>query len=306
MVCFVRVPVAVTAPATSANLGPGFDALGIALTMADRVEAEVTGTDLRVQLSGEGADKLPRDDSNLVVRAMQAVFDQLAVRPSGLRLSCHSMVPQGRGLGSSAAAIVAGILAARSLIEDGVELLDDAAVLALAARLEGHPDNVAACLLGGLTVAWTTDAGARAVRMDAHIDAVLFVAPRELATSASRSLLPDTVSHHDAVRNVGRVALLVATLVGPSRARENLLAATQDWLHQPYRANVMPDSLALVDKLRTSGVPAVVSGSGPSVLALLSDEDNVAVVRDAAPAGWGVHHVSSNPDGARVEFKEAE
>src|SRR6476660_1711447 len=152
---WVDGPVHVRVPATSANLGPGFDALGLALTLHDEVTAELAADGVRVEVTGEGAGELPTDERHLVVRAMAAAFAELGVRPSGLVLRCRNLIPQARGLGSSSAAIVAGVLAARALLTDGARSLDDAAVLRLAARLEGHPDNVAPCLLGGFTIAWT-------------------------------------------------------------------------------------------------------------------------------------------------------
>ena len=155
-----RGAVRVRVPATSANLGPGFDSFGLALARHDEVTAQVTAAGLGIEVAGEGAATVPRDERHLVVRAMRAAFDVLGAQPAGLRLSCRNAIPHGRGLGSSAAAICAGVAAARALVEDGHMRLDDAALLALAAEIEGHPDNVAACLLGGLTVAWR--GGARA------------------------------------------------------------------------------------------------------------------------------------------------
>ncbi len=162
---FAAGPVRVRVPATSANLGPGFDALGLALALYDDVSAEVTTGGVTVTVTGEGAGQLPVDDEHLVVRAMRAAFDELGGQPSGLAVECVNRIPQARGLGSSSAAIVAGVLLARALVADGKRRLDDDAVLRLVARIEGHPDNVAPCLLGGFTVAWTEPSGARAVSL---------------------------------------------------------------------------------------------------------------------------------------------
>jgi homoserine kinase len=270
------------APATSANLGPGFDALGLALGLYDDVVARVGEDGLAVDIAGEGAD-LPRDETHLVVRAMRVGFDRLGGQPRGIELSCANRIPHGRGLGSSAAAIVAGLLLARALVVGGEEALPDATVLDLASQLEGHPDNVAACLLGGLTVAWTQDGVAHAVRApcDARIQPVLLVAPFAAPTAEARGLLPDAIGHADAAFSVGRSALLIAALGGALSA---LWAATDDRLHQPYRASAMPETARLVADLRADGVAAVVSGAGPSVLALAVDEAQAA--RVSGPDGW--------------------
>src|SRR3954463_9878674 len=156
---FVSGPVQVSTPATSANLGPGFDALGLALALHDDLSARVAGTGFSVSVSGEGAGELPSDERHLVVRSLLAAFDELGGRPSGVAVECVNRIPQARGLGSSSAAIVGGIQLARGLVAGGMELIDDEAALRVAARLEGHPDNVAPCLLGGFTIAWTEGSG---------------------------------------------------------------------------------------------------------------------------------------------------
>lgn len=260
--------VLVRPPATTANIGPGYDALGAALTWYDEIELSVAAAGLAVELAGEGAGDLPRDESHLLVRAARAAFDLLGGQPTGLRLRCVNRIPQARGLGSSSAAVVGGIVAARGLVENGLELLDDAAALALAAEIEGHPDNVAPCLLGGVTIAWTDDrtGRARAARMEpaAGVHPVICVPSLRGYTAASRGLLPAEVPHAAAAANAGRAALLSRALTA---APELLLPATRDWLHQDYRRPSMPQSLALVDALRADGIPAVVSGAGPAVLA---------------------------------------
>lgn len=263
----LSTPVTVRVPATSANLGPGFDALGLALSLHDEVEARVVGAGVTVEVIGEGAGDLPSDGSHLVVRAMRRVFDELGERPAGLALRCHNRIPQARGMGSSSAAIVAGVTLARALVSDGAERLDERGLLRIAAELEGHPDNVAPCLLGGMTIAWTEDAGASAVRVDpaAAIRPFVFVPQERGLTEVARAALPASVPHADAALNAGRAALLVhAITVDPS----HLFAATEDRLHQGYRAASMPGSAELVASLRAEGVAAVISGAGPSVLAL--------------------------------------
>ncbi|MFG2164161.1 homoserine kinase [Micromonospora chersina] len=264
---FTSGPVRVRVPATSANLGPGFDALGLALGLHDDVAAEVTAGDVRVAVTGEGAGELPDGDRHLVVTAMRAAFDVLGAQPAGLALECVNRIPQARGLGSSSAAIVAGVLLARALVADGAARLDDAAALRLASELEGHPDNVAPCLLGGFTVAWTEPAGARAVSLPvaAAVRPTVFVPGERGLTSVARAALPATVPHGDAALTAGRAALLVHALTADPGL---LLPATVDRLHQDYRAAGMPATAALVSALRAADVAAVVSGAGPTVLAL--------------------------------------
>ncbi|HEY7275133.1 MAG TPA: homoserine kinase [Trebonia sp.] len=275
-------PVRVRVPATSANLGPGFDTLGLALGLYDEVEARVTPAGLTIEVSGEGADDvLGAGEKHLVVRAMRVAFDDLNVaQPPGLALRCVNRIPHGRGLGSSAAAIVAGLVAARALAGASTDPTD---VLPLANVLEGHPDNVAPCLFGGLTIAWvaTGAAGlpeARAVRLDPspEVRPVAFIAPEPVSTKVARGLLPASVSHADAARNAGRAALLIAALTAHPGA---LIDGTEDKLHQDYRAPVMPHSHDLVTRLRAAGVPAVVSGAGPSVLAFLTENPTEDVLK---------------------------
>jgi homoserine kinase len=288
---FRRGPVTVRTPASSANLGPGFDALGLALDVHDELTAEVVPGDvLEVQVEGEAVDDVPRDERHLVVRAMDATFDLVGVARPGLRLTCRNVVPHGRGMGSSSAAIVGGIVLAKALL-DGVDLPDERATLQLAQDLEGHPDNVAAALLGGLTIAWLDGFAAEAQRLDVDVPVTLFVPPEPVSTEAARGLLPETVSHRDAATNAGRAALLVAAL---TQAPERLASATEDLLHQQYRATAMPASYALVRSLRVEGVPAVISGAGPTVLTFAQG------VADAAPEGWRVLEVGVTPRGAHV------
>jgi homoserine kinase len=290
-------PVHVRVPATCANVGPGFDALGLALSLHDDVVARVADEGLLVDVAGEGSD-VGRDESNLVVRAMRAAFECLGGQPHGLELSCANRIPHGRGLGSSAAAIAAGVVLARALVVGGAERLPDDALLALAAEVEGHPDNVAACLLGGLTVAWRDDS-AHAVRLDcdARIRPVAFIPPFTASTAEARRLLPAAVPHADAAFAAGRAALLVAAL---TERTEALFAATEDRLHQQYRAPAMPQSAELVTLLRARGAAAVVSGAGPTVLALARDELEAKALEGLAPPTWQALPLSIDPTGAHV------
>ncbi|GCE76318.1 homoserine kinase [Cellulomonas biazotea] len=279
--------VRVRVPATSANLGPGFDALGVALTLHDELEVRALGTSgVRVEVTGEGAGEVPDDESHLVVQALRAALDHVGAPQTGLHLVCHNRIPHGRGLGSSAAAVVAGIVAARALVAEP-ESLDDAVALALATQMEGHPDNAAPALLGGATVAWTDAAGGvDAARIAVHPDVVpvAVVPATHLSTKAARGVLPATVPHGDAAFQAGRAALLVEAL---GRRPDLLLAATEDRLHQQYRRPVMRHSMALVDVLRAAGVPAVVSGAGPTVLALARRVPGAAEVPDGGRTGAG-------------------
>jgi homoserine kinase len=298
----------VRVPATSANIGPAFDCAGLALTLHDVVEFSVVEAGLTVEVSGVGAGELPTDESHLVVRAFRAACAELNWTPPGLRVVAENRIPQGRGMGSSAAAVVAGVVGAWSLCPD-VEVRDDNAVLRLATELEGHPDNVAACLHGGATLSWETDRGPIADRLDVDpvIQPVVLVPPGTLSTHVARGLLPDVVPHADAAFNAGRAALLVHAL---TREPGLLLEATEDRLHQRQRAEAMPDTLALMDRLRGAEYAAVVSGAGPSLLVLtrrhpedpagIPDGRRVREVADLTSAGWTVLPLGFDSSGARI------
>jgi homoserine kinase len=293
---FKAAPVRVRVPATSANLGPGFDSLGLALSLYDDVVVRVTDSGLTVDVAGMGAATVARNARNLVVRSMRVAFDALGGRPRGLEVVCANRIPHGRGLGSSAAAIIGGISAARALVVGGAERMDDDAVLAMATALEGHPDNVSACLRGGLTLSWGDDDKVRSVSLDVspQIEPVAFVPGSSSSTKATRRLLPDTVPHADAVHTAGRAALLVEAL----RARPDLLlSATDDRLHQPYRADAMPRTAALVAELRAAGIPAVVSGAGPTVLALTTTAGRAAALGHGK-RGWSALPLDVDRGGA--------
>src|SRR6201991_3369425 len=194
---FVTEPVSVRTPATSANLGPGFDAAGLALTLYDDLTARVTGANYTATVRGEGEGELRTDEEHLVLRSMLATFDELGERPSGLAVDCVNRIPQARGLVSSSAAIVGGVQLARALVVNGMRLIDDEAALRIAARLEGHPDNVAPCLLGGFTIAWTEGAGARALRLPVSegVRPTIFVPKERGYTASARASLPGDVPH---------------------------------------------------------------------------------------------------------------
>jgi len=304
-VTWAEQAVVVRTPATSANLGPGFDALGLALALHDEVHARLTEGGLRIEVSGVGEQTAQLGEGHLVVRAMRATFDALGGQPPGISLRCHNAIPHGFGLGSSAAAIVAGILAARALCRGQARLPDDA-VLQLATDIEGHADNVAACLAGGLTIAWNSGS-VRSLRLEPvpGLTPVLCVPAVPLATEAARQVLPATVPHADAARNAARSALLVAALTQPAPDASLLLDATEDSLHQPYRASSMPATAELVAALRKAGIPAVVSGAGPAVLALVvpgvtADAQAVSGIASESGKDWPVLALEVDRDGAVV------
>lgn len=268
--------VSIRTPATSANLGPGFDALGLALELHDEIEVEVVEDEsglVEVTAEGEGADEVPLDGRHLVVRAIRAAYQVACAPMPGLRLHCRNGVPHGRGLGSSASAIVAGVSAATMLMRNGGddEALDREHIFRLAARIEGHPDNVAPCVYGGFTIAWSAEHRWRALSVPVapEIVPILCVPDASLSTEHARGLLPESVPHQDAVFTAGRAALLSQALSGHP---ELLAEATEDRLHQEYREAGMPEALKLLRMLRADGLAAVVSGAGPSVLVLARAE----------------------------------
>jgi len=285
---------AVQAPASSANLGPGFDCFGLALDWCDTVELAVTGSGLTVQMSGEGADDLPRDAGHLVIAAAQHGLRDLDARADGLALRAHNTIPQGRGLGSSSAAIVAGLLAARALAGAAP---DPAWLLDHAAALEGHPDNVAAAIFGGFVLAYGRSGQVAVARGTIHpgVRVVLLVPEAPVATHLARGLLPDSVPHADAAANAGRTALLVHALANEPPL---LLNATEDWLHQQYRRPAMPESAELMDRLRAAGLAAMISGAGPSVIVLGEDRE-LARVAEVSAAGFQIRRVPIG-SGARL------
>lgn len=262
--------VRVRVPATSANLGPGFDTLGIALSYYDDLEVTATKPGIiAVEVSGEGQGQVPTDESNLVVRAILETFKRVNQPAPGLSLKATNRIPHGRGMGSSGAAVVSGIMAAKGLLTGVVEI-SDKFMLDLATEFEHHPDNVAPALFGGLSIAWEDQSGPHTKKLSVHrgVSPLVLVPSTKMSTELARSMQPESVPHADAVFNVSRSALLVAAMV---QSPELLLAATEDKLHQNYRASAMPETDELIRVLRAQGHAAVVSGAGPSVLVLASD-----------------------------------
>ena len=262
--------VTVKVPATTANLGPGFDTLGLALSLYDELHVSVRDEPgVYVDVHGVGAGEVPTDASNLVVTAIAHTFNSFGFELPNLNLEAHNVIPHGRGLGSSGAAIVSGIMAAKGLLEGIVEI-DSVGLLRLATEMEGHPDNVAPALFGGLTIAWVTPEGPQHKKLIVHrgVSPLVCVPETTMSTALARSLQPSSVPHEDAIFNVSRSALLIAALI---QSPELLLAATEDRLHQSYRASAMPETDSLIQVLRKNGLAAVVSGAGPSLLVLCSD-----------------------------------
>jgi len=276
--------VAVRVPATSANLGPGFDTLGLALSVYDELTvATLPEPGLRITVTGEGAADVPTDASHLVVRAMAYAYEACGRKLPGIHLCAHNAIPHGRGMGSSGAAVAAGLLAAKGLLAGDVEL-GEQTLLRLATELEGHPDNVAPALFGGLTIAWLDENGPQHKKLLVHrgVSPLLFVPEFTMSTSVARGLAPLQVTREDAVFNVSRSALLIAAL---TQSPELLLAATEDKLHQSYRAQAMPATDELIRALRAQGFAAVVSGAGPSVLVLADGPGQRLAAAEVAAGG---------------------
>jgi len=302
---FKANPIQVQVPATSANLGPGFDSFGLALAMHDRYVAQILDdAGLDIDVTGEGADEVPRTDKNLLVKAMNKGFDFLGGKPKGIAVRALNVIPHGRGLGSSASAIVGGLSLARALVLTGIDKMSDEKLLQLATEMEGHPDNVAAALYGNAVVAWQEDqhgkeiAQAISLSVDTRIRAIAFIPSTAVATSKARKMLPETIPHRDAARNSANSALLVHALT----LRPDLLfRATEDFLHQSYRSEAMPASFALLTKLRGAGVAAFISGAGPTVLALhTGNESDVAELIRAAGTKFEAKSLEIARSGATI------
>ncbi|MGG5171667.1 homoserine kinase [Pseudarthrobacter sp. J1738] len=301
--------VTVTVPATSANLGPGYDSLGLALGLRDTLTVETLDTGaLEFDLEGEGAKTLPRNASHLVARTINAALGELGYQHNGLKITANNVNPQGRGLGSSASAIVGAVVAANALVPEEAQK-PSSWVLQFCSALEGHPDNVAPAIFGALALSWQDGESYSSTRAEVNPNIVPVVAipDFELATEAARALLPTSVAHHVAAMNSGRAALLIHAL---THRPELLLPATQDYLHQDYRAEAMLPSAELIQALRARGHAAVVSGAGPTVLTLThSDAEALEVTalihelteNQRSKGTWRVHALSVDPEGAKVE-----
>jgi homoserine kinase len=323
--------VRVRVPASSANIGPGFDSIGLALGIWDECVVTVTsGPGLRIDVEGEGAGEVPRDELNLIHRSMLGAWQKLQVQtPTGLHLSCHNAVPHCRGVGSSATSIVAGVVAAQGLCDiatgqgrnggsfegsvdgssegdSGVDFdggFDRTFTNNLAAAMEGHPDNSSASVFGGMTLSWTDDLDPeqiRTIQLEVSPDVIplVFLPVATLSTATARAVLPAQVPHAIAAGNSARAALLVEAV---TRRPDLLLAATREWLHQEQRRPAFPDSMAFLDVLRGQGHAAVISGAGPSVLVLTT----AVRLQDARAmgdrSGWRVLQPGIPATGASLE-----
>lgn len=272
-------------PASSANLGPGFDSLGLALSLYDEIQAETTDSGLVIEVTGEGAGQVPDDESHLVVRAIRRGLAAGRVSVSGLNIKCRNVIPHSRGLGSSAAAVVGGLAVANGLIaQSGSQPLTLDQLVQLSSEFEGHPDNASAAVLGGAVVSYTEPGPVyAAVPLTLHPDIHLFPAIPQVrsSTAETRAVLPEVIAHTDATFNVSRAALLVVAL---TQRPDLLMAATEDVMHQPQRAAAMPASAEYLAMLRRSGVAAVLSGAGPAVIAFSTEPELPAEVLEFGAA----------------------
>lgn len=266
----------VRTPATVANLGPGFDCLGLALDLWNEMEVSTSGDHLKIVIEGEGRDDLPVNETNTIYRAMQSfALQQGKTLPAGLQIRCNNNIPLGSGLGSSSAATIAGILTAGALLD----IPDDQeAQLGCALQMEGHPDNVTPCLIGGFTISSVIDNKVLFRKIPIPPLPLVVVTPDyDFPTSQAREALPDNIPHQDAVFNLGRMAFLTEALRNGDF--ELLSLATEDRIHQPYRIPLIPGAAAAITAARNAGAVAVIlSGAGPSLLAFIRYQSDAQVV----------------------------
>ncbi len=275
--------VRVTVPASAGNLGPGFDAMGMALGVVDTIEVSLLARpDVVVEVEGEGAGNVPTDESHLFVRAFREAFALFGTERPGLHIRATNAIPHGQGLGSSAATVVGAFSAVRAVMGEPDELSLEA-ILGLATRFEGHPDNAAPAIYGGAVVCWQGDDGPHAspLSIAPGIETAVLIPHGVVPTVEARASLPKSVPHKDAAFNASRAALMVHALAGHP---ELLLAATEDRLHQGYRASHMPQAVAMIERLRGDGLAAVVSGAGPAVLVI--GTDLAAAGLETGPVAW--------------------
>lgn len=303
--------VKVRVPATVANLGPGFDALGVAVQMHLEIEIEPRRDSIEIMVEGEGAEQLPQDSTNLVIRAMNTFFDHIGRRPPGYSVRVRNPIPLGSGLGSSAAAVVGGLYAARAVTERNVPQIE---MVRLATSLEGHPDNVLPALLGGLVVCYRSEDAAASEGLDVRYFRLepserlvpILAVPREgFSTVEARKSLPSNVSFADAQFTASRAALLVAGLSTGSGA-EILADAMDDRLHEPHRLQLMPETAAVHAELKSSGLPVSLAGAGPSLLVVVprpeaaTRAEQIRRICRERNSGWRVFVSEWEPDGATV------
>lgn len=283
---------AIRVPASSANLGPGFDTLGIALGIWDEVSCEVVESGLTIDVTGEGAGEVPLDDTHLVYRAFRAGMEANGCDVPGLVLKCHNRVPQSRGLGSSAAAAVGGVALADALCDRPFDL---ERMVQISSEFEGHPDNSSAAVLGGMVVSWADQPGFansayKAIRLSVHKDirATVLIPYSRSSTEMTRGLLPEMVPHQDAVFNVSRAAMMMLAM---TKRPDLLFDASDDRLHQRQRAAALPVTTRWIRRLRQRGLAAVVSGAGPTVLCLHTEDFPADLAKEATEDGLRVMHL---------------
>lgn len=309
-----RVPEGITAtikvPATSANMGPGFDCAGVAVGLYDELEIRTTQAGFRAEIEGEGHNYLPTDARHLIITHVRERLQRLGWHLPGLQLKAINRIPHSRGLGSSAAAHIAAALTVKALLPSDCDITREH-LLQWASDAEGHPDNVAPAVYGGVTLSWyETDEEAKtyhALQLTPHpqITPVVAIPAKPLSTAAARTLLPATVPYREAVANASRAALLTPAM---TTNPELLLAATQDWLHQQYREPSMPETLEHIAALRAEGHAAVVSGAGPTLCAFAATPAEAEVVvtklqKRAAKSAqhWDVRILPIAAEGATME-----
>lgn len=264
--------VTVHVPATTANLGPGFDCLGLALDLWNEVTISLEGQGINIKIRGEGQETLARDDSNLIFQAFALAARKYGAEiPKGVSIICRNRIPISSGLGSSSSAIIAGLFAARSLFSLN---MPDQQLLEIGLELEGHADNIAACLLGGLVIV-IQDGEAlitQKIKIN-HLLATIALPQMQLSTKQARKVLPDQYCRQDAVFNIGRTAALISALI--SGDYTYLRSSMEDRIHQPYRLDLIHGAQAALDAAYAAGaLGAALSGAGPSLIAFQSAEED--------------------------------
>jgi homoserine kinase len=298
--------VKVRVPATVANLGPGYDSLGAAIRMHLEIEIEPRRDSIEIVVEGEGADQLPADETNLVIRSMNTFFDHVGRRPSGFAVKVTNPIPLGAGLGSSAAAIVGGLFAARAVTGRTVPQTE---MIQLATDLEGHADNVMPALIGGLVVCYRGESedDVRYFRVEPSDRLVpLLAVPREgFPTKTARKALPAEVKFADAQFTASRAALLVAAMSAGAGA-DVIADAMNDRLHEPHRLKLMPETAAVYEEIQSAGLPVALAGAGPSLLIVVprpesaTRAEQVRRICRERRSGWRVFVSEWEPEGAKA------
>ena len=297
--------VKVRVPATSANMGPGFDSMGVALKLYNYITAEETEGGLSIEILDETKKFIPTDERNLVYKAMKAVYDEAGIHPKGVRLTLENHIPVTKGLGSSSAGIIGGMAAANALIG---KCIPENELLNIASKMEGHPDNVAPALLGGFTVNVMKSEEVRYVRSEVSAGLIFaaFVPEFTLQTKKSRSILPKIVSHKDAVYNTGHSTLLAASLI--TGKYENIRASIGDRLHQKYRSKLIPGMERIFDMCYENHALGVyLSGAGPTIMAVIEAKnkgffESVNSILKREMNGWRLHMLEPDNEGT-VAYK---